>query len=60
MKQDYKLYQFNKIRVSSDGYRVITYVITENREVILLTIYDKQVKTDLKPNELDELLTELE
>jgi mRNA-degrading endonuclease RelE of RelBE toxin-antitoxin system len=41
------------------GARIVTYVITENKEVILLTIYDKKVKNDLLPNELDELLQEL-
>jgi mRNA-degrading endonuclease RelE of RelBE toxin-antitoxin system len=41
------------------GARVVTYVITDNEEVILLTIYDKKVKDDLLPNELDELLTDL-
>lgn len=43
----------------SGGARVITYVVTENEEVILLTIYDKQVKADLEPNELDTLLDSL-
>jgi hypothetical protein len=32
---------------------------TENEEVILLTIYDKKVKEDLLPNELNELLADL-
>lgn len=41
------------------GARVITYVITDNKEVILLAIYDKQVKNDLKANELDNLLEQL-
>ena len=41
------------------GARIVTYVITENKEIILLTIYDKKVKDDLLPNELDELLKEL-
>ena len=41
------------------GARVVTYVITENEEVILITIYDKKVKEDLLPNELDELLADL-
>ena len=35
------------------GSRVITYVVNENKEVILLTIYDKKEKADLEPNELD-------
>lgn len=43
----------------SGGARVVTYVVTENEEVILLTIYDKQVKADLAPNELDTLLNSL-
>jgi len=31
-------------------------VITENEEVILLTIYDKKEKSNLSSNELEELL----
>lgn len=42
------------------GARVITYVITENKEVILLSIYDKKEKDTLLPNELDELLSEID
>jgi mRNA-degrading endonuclease RelE of RelBE toxin-antitoxin system len=49
----------SKGKGKSGGARIITYIITENKEVILLTIYDKQVKEDLLPNELDELLKEL-
>lgn len=43
----------------SGGARVITYVVTEDKKVILLTIYDKKAKTDLEPGELDELLNDL-
>jgi mRNA-degrading endonuclease RelE of RelBE toxin-antitoxin system len=50
----------SKGKGKSGGARVITYVVTENEEVILLTIYDKKIKEDLLPNELDELLKELE
>lgn len=35
------------------GARIITYVITEDEEVILLSIYDKNEKSDLLPKELD-------
>lgn len=41
------------------GARVITYVVTEDEKVILLTIYDKKDKTDLELGELDELLNDL-
>ena len=41
------------------GARVITYVVTEDEKVVLLTIYDKKDKTDLEPGELDELLNDL-
>lgn len=41
------------------GARVITYVVTEDEQVILLTIYDKKDRTDLEPGELDELLNDL-
>jgi mRNA-degrading endonuclease RelE of RelBE toxin-antitoxin system len=41
------------------GARVITYVVTENEEVILLSIYDKKVKDDLEPDELDDLLVDI-
>jgi mRNA-degrading endonuclease RelE of RelBE toxin-antitoxin system len=42
------------------GARVVThfYIVTET--VYLLTIYDKGEKTDLKPNELKELIESLE
>ena len=50
----------SKGKGKSGGARVITYVITEKKEVILLTIYDKQVKSDLKANELNELLKDFE
>ncbi|MEA5259082.1 hypothetical protein VB264_14895 [Arcicella aquatica] len=49
----------SKERGKSGGARVISYVITDNEEVILLTIYDKQVKPDLQPNELNQLLEDL-
>lgn len=41
------------------GVRVITYVVTDDEKVILLTIYDKKDKADLEPGELDELLNNL-
>lgn len=42
------------------GAKVITYVITENEEVILLTIYDKKEKSNLSSDELNELLEDFE
>ncbi len=50
----------SKGKGKSGGARVISYVITDNEEVILLTIYDKQVKPDLQPNELNQLLEDIE
>ena len=50
----------SKQKGKSGGARVITYVVTENQEVILLTIYDKKDKSNLRTNELDELLKELD
>lgn len=41
------------------GARIITYVVTEDETVILLTVYDKKDKTDLAPGELDRLLNDL-
>ncbi|GAB4048416.1 type II toxin-antitoxin system RelE family toxin [Spirosoma litoris] len=43
----------------SGGARVITYVVTDDEQVVLLTIYDKKNKTDLEPGELDQLLTDI-
>ncbi len=40
------------------GARVVTYVVTEDEKVILLTIYDKKDKADLQSGELDELLAD--
>ncbi len=50
----------SKGKGSSGGARVITYVINENEEVILLTIYDKKEKSNLSSNELEELLVDFE
>lgn len=58
---------FYKIRIGikskgkgkSGGARIITYLITDNKEVILLAIYDKQVKADISEEELQELLASL-
>jgi mRNA-degrading endonuclease RelE of RelBE toxin-antitoxin system len=50
----------SKGKGKSGGARIITYVITDNEEVILLTIFDKQVKADLSDKELKELLEQLE
>lgn len=40
----------------SGGARVITYVVILDEEIILLTVYDKADRADLRPGELDELL----
>jgi mRNA-degrading endonuclease RelE of RelBE toxin-antitoxin system len=50
----------SKGKGKSGGARVITYVVTEDEEVILLTIYDKKERDSLIPNELNKLLKELE
>ena len=44
----------------SGGARVITYLYIETETVYLLTIYDKNEKSDLKPNELKEIIGNLE
>ncbi|GAB4037698.1 type II toxin-antitoxin system RelE family toxin [Spirosoma gilvum] len=41
------------------GARIITYVVTSDEQVILLTIYDKKDKADLEPGDLDDLLADL-
>ena len=50
----------SKGKGKSSGARVITYLYIETETVYLLTIYDKSEKTDLKPNELKELIYNLE
>lgn len=42
------------------GARVITHLYVTTETVYLLTIYDKGEKTDLKPNELKEMIDILE
>ncbi|MFM8833062.1 MAG: type II toxin-antitoxin system RelE/ParE family toxin [Cytophagales bacterium] len=44
----------------SGGARVITYLYIQTETVYLLTLYDKSEKADLKPNELKEMIQELE
>lgn len=44
----------------SGGARIITLVQVQNGRVLLLTIYDKSEREDLRPNELQELLSSLE
>lgn len=56
----YKIRLAIKSKGKSGGARISTYVVTENEEVILLTIYDKQVKDDISEKELKELLADLE
>ncbi len=50
----------SKGKGKSGGARIITYLITDNEEVILLTIYDKQGKDNISEKELKELLDDLE
>ncbi|QTY27581.1 type II toxin-antitoxin system RelE/ParE family toxin [Flavobacterium sp. CS20] len=42
------------------GARVVTHLYIATETVYLLTIYDKGEKTDLKPNELKEMIENLE
>lgn len=42
------------------GARMITYLYTANKSVYLLTMYDKSEKSDLKPNELKEIIESLD
>jgi mRNA-degrading endonuclease RelE of RelBE toxin-antitoxin system len=49
----------SKGKGKSGGARVITYVITDDDTVVLLTIYDKSEKENLSPKELEELLREV-
>ncbi|MDX2248544.1 MAG: type II toxin-antitoxin system RelE/ParE family toxin [Bacteroidia bacterium] len=46
----------SKGKGKSGGTRVITNVVVEETTVYLLSIYDKSVKENLSPKELDELL----
>ena len=43
----------------SAGYRVITYYISKNQEVFLVTIYSKTDKENILDTELKELIAEL-
>lgn len=50
----------SKGKGKSGGARTITYVYVKTETVYLLTIYDKSEKSDLKPNELKEMIDALE
>jgi len=50
----------SKRKGKSGGARVITYLYIETETVYLLTIYDKGEKSDLKPNELADMIESLE
>ena len=50
----------SKGKGKSGGTRIITYLYIETETVYLLTIYDKNEKSDLKPNELKEMVNRLE
>ena len=49
----------SKGKGKSGGARVITYLYIDTETVYLLSIYDKNEKTDLKPNELKEIIDSL-
>jgi mRNA-degrading endonuclease RelE of RelBE toxin-antitoxin system len=49
----------SKNKGKSGGARVITHVYVLKETVYLLSIYDKNEKADLKPNELKELISNL-
>lgn len=50
----------SKGKGKSGGARVITYLYIETETIYLLTIYDKGEKDSLKPNELKDMLDNLE
>jgi len=58
----------HKIRISiaskgkgkRGGARIITYVYIDSKRVYLLTIYDKGEKSDIKPQELKEMIKSLD
>lgn len=50
----------SKGKGKSGGARVITHLYIASETVYLLTIYDKSEKSDLKPNELQEIVKSLE
>ena len=50
----------SKGKGKSGGARVITHVYIAEETVYLLTIYDKSEKSDLQPNELKEMIENLE
>jgi len=49
----------SKGKGKSGGARVITYLKTEDRNIFLLTIYDKSEQTDISDKELSNLLMEV-
>ena len=50
----------SKRKGKSGGARAVTYVYIESETVYLLTIYDKNEKENLKPNELKMMISNLE
>ena len=50
----------SKGKGKSGGARVITYLFMETETIYLLTLYDKGEKSDLKPNELKDIIDSLE
>ncbi|HMU99396.1 MAG TPA: type II toxin-antitoxin system RelE/ParE family toxin [Chitinophagales bacterium] len=49
----------SKGKGKSGGARVITYLFLENKNIYLLTIYDKSEKSDLQIGELKEMINSL-
>ncbi|TNF41805.1 MAG: hypothetical protein EP310_06805 [Bacteroidetes bacterium] len=49
----------SKGKGKSGGARVISYLYNSNETVYLLTVYDKNEKSGLKPNELKEMIENL-
>jgi mRNA-degrading endonuclease RelE of RelBE toxin-antitoxin system len=49
----------SKGKGKSGGARVITYLYSKPNTIYLLTVYDKSEKADLKPNELKEMVANL-
>lgn len=50
----------SKGKGKSGGARIITYLYIETKTVYLLSIYEKGEKSDLRPNELNEMINSLE
>jgi len=49
----------SKAKGKSAGVRIITYLVLDNQEVILLTIYDKSEISTVSDHEIKNLLTNI-